>query len=458
MDAQGNSSESYYVGDVTNGIVGQGREINISYTINNHPIVGSKMFAPTDDAPDVVILTVLPEEYKRMCSQIGTISHLSDIGTTPNQYAWRFGAVKCPRLNATYKVAVGMIGRPGSNQSALAVSEAIRLWRPRYVFFLGIAGGIPDPKKPMAGPKLGDVVIADAIYDYEYAKVNKIITSRGRMYKTDLGLLNGANAYGNNAEWRERIKIEPPIECMPEVIRGEIASGEKVVDDPTNDFFVQLTKNWSKVNAVEMEGAGVGSAIEQAQSLGISVGFMMIRGISDLPHPEEEDDVRVTEVRDSWKLYASDTAAAFTFGWISDGLPLPPSVQTTCLHKPYMDRIKYINIIKFNIEYCINVLEQDIVQLLPEDLMSSSNPGSSNRLDLFDIEEIRSVTTAYNLIRDFNERAREQRFVGFTWERLNREDGYRLPLHQVRQFMNSQKNLLSELNKLKNVRWLNQTS
>jgi len=55
---------------------------------------------------------------------------------------------------------------------------------------------------------------------------------------------------------------------------------------------------------------------------------MVIRAISDLPRPEEKgDDARGTEERDDWKPYASDVAAAFTIGWISDGLPLPPSVR-----------------------------------------------------------------------------------------------------------------------------------
>jgi nucleoside phosphorylase len=74
-----------------------------------------------------------------------------------------------------------------------------------------------------------------------------------------------------------------------------------------------------------MEGAGIGSAIEQAQSLKVPVGFMVIRAISDLPRPEEDGDkTRGTEERDAWKAYASDVAAAFTIGWIADGLPLPP--------------------------------------------------------------------------------------------------------------------------------------
>ena len=103
--------------------------------------------------------------------------------------------------------------------------------------------------------------------------------------------------------WRYHIKSKPPEECRPKVISCEIASGEKVVEDPTNEFFAQVLKMWPKVKAVEMEGAGIGSAIEQAQSLKIPVGFMIIRAISDLPRPEEEgDETRGTEERDLGRL------------------------------------------------------------------------------------------------------------------------------------------------------------
>ena len=104
--------------------------------------------------------------------------------------------------------------------------------------------------------------------------------------------------------------------------------GEKVVEDPTNEFFSQVIKMWPKVKAVEMEGAGIGSAIEQAQSLRVPVGFMVIRAISDLPRPKEERDrTSGTKERDAWKAYASDAAAAFVVGWIAEGLPLPPTAR-----------------------------------------------------------------------------------------------------------------------------------
>lgn len=101
----------------------------------------------------------------------------------------------------------------------------------------------------------------------------------------NLGLLNGANAYALRPIWRERLQSSPPVASTPTVIAGEVASGDQVVDDPTNAFFAAVLKRWPKIKAVEMEGAGASAAIEQAQAYGFPVGFMMIRGISDVPRP-----------------------------------------------------------------------------------------------------------------------------------------------------------------------------
>ena len=258
---------------------------------------------------DVVILTVLPEEYGRVLAKLSGLGLPQDMGSDPNICAWRFGEAFCPNHNGVYKVAVGMIGRAGDIQSALAAKDAISRWRPNYLIFSGIAGGLPD-----SALKKGDLIIADCIYGYEYGKIEEKFKPRGNWtFKTDQGLLTGAIAYSLQEGWRDHIKAKPPEECAHKVVSGEIASGEKVIDDPSNEFFKQVIKQWPKVKAVEMEGAGIGSAIEQAQSLKVPVGFMIIRAISDLPRPEGEGNkTRGTEERDAWKVYASDVAAAFT--------------------------------------------------------------------------------------------------------------------------------------------------
>lgn len=275
---------------------------------------------------DVIILTVLEEEYNSICKRLSEPGQPPSMGSVPNLYAWRSGNVFCKSFNSNYRIVVGMIGRPGTTQTALAVREAVQLWRPRYIILSGIAGGLPDPSEEDAHPILGDVVIADIIYGYEYGKIDKKFKPRANwIYRTDKGLMNSAKAAAVSNGWIEHIKAKPPKRCTPKVISGEIASGDKVVDDPTNEFFKQVLETWPKIKAVEMEGAGAAAAIEQASCLGIPTGFMMIRGISDLPRAEGEG--RGGKERDAWKVYASDVAAAFTIDWIANGLPLKPSAN-----------------------------------------------------------------------------------------------------------------------------------
>ena len=275
---------------------------------------------------DIVILTTLPEEYQAISELISNLKPMTLGSSTPNLYAWQFGFLHCPKFNGDYKIALGIVGRPGTDQSALAAYESVRQLKPRYVLLVGIAGGL-------SGLEKGDVVIADVIYGYEYGKLEKDFLPRGNwVYETDQGLLNCSIAqllncsiaYSLRNDWLKLMKAAPPTDSKPRVIVGEIASGNKIVDDPTNCLFIQVIDKWPKVIAVEMEGSGVGRAIKHAQNSGITVGFMMIRGISDLPRPEIEAGPRGSIERDSWKRYAASTAAAFTVGMIIDGLPTIP--------------------------------------------------------------------------------------------------------------------------------------
>jgi nucleoside phosphorylase len=274
---------------------------------------------------DIVILTALQEEYEAICSKLLQFnkSLSKNIGSEINNYAWKLGNIYCENFKGSYRIAAGLMARPGGIQSTLAAIEAIRLWKPNFLIFSGIAGGFSE-----AGLKKGDVIIVDYIHGYEYGKINEKFEPRDNSScKTDPGLLRGAIDFGHQNSWHDLIAAKPPIECIPKVTYGEIASGEKVIDDPSNEFFKYVLKRWPKIKAVEMEGAGIGSAIEQAQSLKIPVSFMVIRAISDLPRHavENENKDRATKERDAWKIYASNTAAAFTIGWIADGLPIKPS-------------------------------------------------------------------------------------------------------------------------------------
>ncbi|MDD1444523.1 hypothetical protein MEO93_30135, partial [Dolichospermum sp. ST_sed3] len=169
---------------------------------------------------DVVLLTVLPEEYQAFNSLITDLKKWRGRREVPNILAWQVGSIPCLNGLAPYKIALGMIGRAGNVNSALAVREAIDQWSPRYIFFVGIAGGLKKLNK-------GDVVIADVIYGYEYGKLESVFIPRmDWSYRTDQGLLTGAMAYSSSADWRKRISLIPPKPCQTDISIGIIASGD----------------------------------------------------------------------------------------------------------------------------------------------------------------------------------------------------------------------------------------
>ena len=268
---------------------------------------------------DVVILTTLPEEYNAVISQIRNFKISPGSREQPNLYAWRVGRIPSKTRDTAYRVAVGLIGRSGNTNSALAVSDALEHWSPRYVFFVGIASGLNKQER-------GDLILAEAIYGYEYGKIEKGFIPRGDWsYRLEKRLRNAAIEYGNSKDWRGRISTKPPEPCRTEFTSGIIASGDKTVDNPTNEFFIQIQNSWSRIKAVEMEGAGITTAIEIAKSFDKKVEFLMVRGIADIPNFSGEVDAEISAKDNNyWKNYAASAAASFAIGFISNGLPIPP--------------------------------------------------------------------------------------------------------------------------------------
>lgn len=126
---------------------------------------------------------------------------------------------------------------------------------------------------------------------------------------------------------------EPLRDLTPEIFVGPVASGDKVVDDRTDAFFRSVLKSRPKLMAVEMEGAGVAAAIQDARELSRPVGFAMIRGISDIPadgtSARERDLARSqqTDMRDAWKERAAAAAAACAVQLVRLAWPQPPREQ-----------------------------------------------------------------------------------------------------------------------------------
>lgn len=267
----------------------------------------------TTDAVDIAIVTVLDEEYRAVHELLRAARHLPGTDGAPNLYGWEAGHIDRADGLGSYRVVLALAGRAGTvSASEATVATALR-WNPRYVMLLGIAGGLPIERCA-----LGDVVISSVIYGYEYGKLEGVFQPRPHwVYRSDGPLLASATRFAIvHPEWNAGLGDGP----APKALFGVVASGEKVVDDPTNAFFDAVQNVFPKLQAVEMEGAGAASAIDHLHARGKRIGFIMVRGVSDMPRPAQTGPQAAERGRN--KVRACAAAARFATRWIASGWPV----------------------------------------------------------------------------------------------------------------------------------------
>lgn len=177
-------------------------------------------------------------------------------------------------------------------------SMVIYLLRPKYVFLVGVAGGVKDVI-------LGDLVIATKAYGYDSGKDGKNgIGNRPNVVEHPRGII----------QLCKRVKKRYESQKKPfKIVLGPIASGNKVITSTNSLTFQAIKKNYNDTIAVEMEAIGFARAAFQT-----GVQFANIRGISDLLDNKAECD------KSGIQELASERAAEFTIDLIKS---LPPSHQ-----------------------------------------------------------------------------------------------------------------------------------
>ncbi len=253
---------------------------------------------------DFIIVTPLAEERDAVLDQLGNYRR---IPTSEQDIRVYFGAdlpVTFPDgSEASYRIVVMPLLDMGRVEAANATADAIRRWQPRYVLLVGIAGGLAK-----AEVKLGDVLIADQVADYELQKLEQDKTKiRWQVHRTDARLRGEAQNLLSNV-WLKRIRAKRPGEGKPGMHIGPICTGDKVI---ANELAESYRDIWTKLIGVEMEAGGVASAAFQAPS---KPAFFMIRGVSDLA-----DSAKNSAEVHIWRAYACDVAAAFTIALLENG-------------------------------------------------------------------------------------------------------------------------------------------
>lgn len=270
---------------------------------------------------DVLLLCAIPVEWDSLKSLLqGAVPDPNS-----NDPAIRGRMESDGRSFSAALVEVGM----GLKPAAMATLKAVDKYNPSLVVFVGIAGGIKDVK-------IGDVVIANKVYDYETGKVaDGQFQSRSdtRVSRADLiGIARNLRATYQPEEYR--------------IFVGALASGDKVVADIKSTELKRIKSMGSDSLALEMEGSAVLDAIDRAQS---NPDYFLVRGISDLVEEKTVTDREGGQERGISN--ACDATLALIMAWdnkngvsvpieqtrtdlLAAGMPMPAATEQFILVAP----------------------------------------------------------------------------------------------------------------------------
>ncbi|MFD0522899.1 5'-methylthioadenosine/S-adenosylhomocysteine nucleosidase family protein [Paractinoplanes durhamensis] len=262
--------------------------------------------------PTAVVLTALELEHAAVVEHLSPPTSerierglLFDVGTFEGRTPWR--------------VAVAQVG-PGNPSAGVLLERAVAVFKPGIAMFVGIAGGRKDVRH-------GDVVAADAVYDYESGKDgNSIYLPRIKTSAPSFALVQRAQAVVRRSRWQERIKPTPPT-TRPAAFVKPVAAGGKIVAHDRSDTARLLAAYCGDALAVDMESYGFlrGAYVNEG------VATLVVRGISDLLSDKTEANDR------QWQAVAAQNAAAFAFEVLanSHGNDKPATISTD---RPPADR------------------------------------------------------------------------------------------------------------------------
>jgi nucleoside phosphorylase len=231
--------------------------------------------------------------------------------------------------NKPHQVVIAITIRMGNNASAVASTSLIKDFSNlRDIVMVGIAGGIPGEQGAEDDVRLGDIVVSNALIQYDFLKIedNKE-TWRGELKPPSRELLQIANDLeagrrlglhpwephihdisnktengsrpSKETDPRDRYRTAPDTDPRrrsdhPKIHLGVIGSANILLkSEKSRD---QLKKR-HKILAVEMEGSGISDA-----SWSFKTGYLLVRGICDYCDKSKND---------AWQEYAAAAAAGY---------------------------------------------------------------------------------------------------------------------------------------------------
>lgn len=284
-------------------------------------------------APSFGIITALPEEFAAVRSFVDNPQRVNVEGDRAD---YLIGTLPSANPSKAHTVVLTILGEIGNVAAANACTNLLRSYRSvRCLLMVGIAAGVPDPGRPERHVRLGDIVVARGIAEYDSIRENDdgavsrwtspppspLLQRRARLLQADE--MTGDRPWEDLLAFQMRLfpRFIRPLESadvlyssdgsdrqvqhpdmalsghrpgQPKVHSGLIASGDRSLRSARRRDELATAYD---VLAIEMEGKGLGNT-----GLYEGVEWFTVRGISDY------GDRHVTP---TWRSYASIAAAAY---------------------------------------------------------------------------------------------------------------------------------------------------
>jgi nucleoside phosphorylase len=284
-------------------------------------------------APNFGIITALPEEFAAVRSFVDNPQRANVEGDRAD---YLIGTLPSANLGEEHTVVLTILGEIGNSAAANACTNLLRSYQSvRCLLMAGIAAGVPAPGRPERHVRLGDIVVAQGVVEYDNVRENdggsvsrwasplpsSLLQRRARLLRADE--MTGGRPwedlltlqmkhfsrfirppesadvlYSSDGAYRQ---VKHPDMALsghrpgqPKVHSGLIASGDRSLRSARRRDELAAAYD---VLAIEMEGKGLGNT-----GLYEGVEWFTVRGISDY------GDCHATA---TWRSYAAMAAAAY---------------------------------------------------------------------------------------------------------------------------------------------------
>ncbi len=252
-------------------------EPNAPYTDALNAIPPDQLYDPQVVLQDDIIALVTFNEHETAAIQ----KKFKELGP-PQPYPSR--AIACDILGrlggSTIVHCVSEQGLNRAQQTCQALVDALPMLR--AIIGVGIAFGVDERKQ-----KIGDVLVAQSAYDYEFVRQGIPPEARGLTYPCSGKLLQLFRHVDQTLK-----SSEAYVGRWPRLHFGTLLSGNKLVDD--REFRDNLAKMAANVIGGEMEGLGFYFTVDNKET---KIDWLIVKAICDWganknnPHKEKDQKI-----------------------------------------------------------------------------------------------------------------------------------------------------------------------